>query len=88
VRERALAELALVAARGDDLAVEHDDGADGHVAMLGGAPCLAQRQAHVVLVAGEVQFAHAGIMPETGGKRNRGWAARRAGRTVSSAARV
>src|SRR5665647_2277654 len=48
----------------------------------------AQRQAHVVLVAGEVQFAHAGIMPETGGKRNRGRTTRRARRAVSSAARV
>jgi hypothetical protein len=38
--------------------------------VLGGALRLAQRQAHVVLVPGEVQFAHAGIMPASGGKRN------------------
>ena len=48
-----LAELALVVAGPDHLAVVDHDGADRDVVVLERAGGLAQRQAHEVLVSGE-----------------------------------
>jgi hypothetical protein len=53
VRRGALAQLAFVVGGSDYLAVAHDDGPDGDVIVRDGASCLAQRQAHVVLVVGQ-----------------------------------
>ena len=54
VRRRRLAQLALVVGRGDDLAVAHDDGPHGDVVVRDGPRRLAQRQAHEVLVVGQL----------------------------------
>ena len=58
VRRRVLAQLALVVAGREDLAVAHDDRADRHVVVFQRALGLAQREAHEVLVAWEEAFAH------------------------------
>ena len=47
--ERA-AELALVVATGDDVAVHHDQRTDRHVAVLGGGPRLLEGEAHQFVV--------------------------------------
>ena len=47
------AQLALVVARADDLAVVDDHGPDRNVVVLGRALGLAQGEAHEVLVTGE-----------------------------------
>jgi len=51
VRAGILAQLALVVARPDHLAVVHQHGPDGHVVVVGRALGLVQREAHEVLVA-------------------------------------
>ena len=61
VRRRVAAPLALVAGRGEHLALADHHGADRHVAVLDGTLRLAQREAHEVLIATkEVIDAHAG----------------------------
>ena len=57
------AQLALVAGRADDLALERHDGADRHVALPSRAGGLAQREAHEVLVSWEVVVAPVARMP-------------------------
>ena len=64
VSHRAAAQLAFVAGRGDHLAAQHDDRADGHVAVPSGLFRLPQRQPHVVVVPREVLVAHGRIMPD------------------------
>jgi hypothetical protein len=41
-----------------DLALVHDDGADGNVSVLERALCLAQRQPHEVLIQCDVCVGH------------------------------
>jgi hypothetical protein len=53
VRGRVAAKLPLVAGRRDDLTPVYNDRADRHVVVLEGALCLAQSEAHEVLVARE-----------------------------------
>ena len=53
MRGRVVAQLALVAGGREHLAVAHDHRADRHVVVLERALGLAQREPHVVLVAGE-----------------------------------
>jgi hypothetical protein len=53
-----LAQLALVVPGAGDLALVHDDRADGHVIMFQGTLCFSQGEPHEVFVAWEESIGH------------------------------
>jgi len=69
VGQRALTQLALVPGRADHLALQHDHGADGHVAVPRRPLRLAEGEAHVVLISWEGPV-HPSIMPCAAGRAN------------------